>query len=107
MSSGAEEPLLPVYDDLGAGEQGGAALLHRLNGPLGLFDLVGEVLLHLRVSALLLQLAVVAAEMKAREVGVLIGHGQPLLVLDDHQVGDQVGGLIPAGKGGAGAGSSS
>lgn len=41
--------------------------------------------------------------MKAGEVGVLIGHGETLLVLDDHQVGDQIGGLVPAGKGGAGA----
>ena len=41
--------------------------------------------------------------MKAGEVGVLIGHGETVLVLDDHQVGDQVGGLVPAGKGGAGA----
>ena len=39
--------------------------------------------------------------MKAGKVGILIGHGETLFVLDDHQVGNQVGGLVPAGKGGA------
>ena len=44
-----EKRLLPPDQHLGAPEQGGAALFHRLDGPLGLPDLPVQILADLRV----------------------------------------------------------
>ena len=81
-----KKALLSADNGLGAVQQGGAALLHRLDGELGLFNFVGEVLFYFDIGALFLQSAVVAAQLQGGDVRVLIDHGRPVLCLHHGQI---------------------